>query len=122
MLKKDGLTSLMVLYGAFALAGAVVPWYFNIRYMLESGELLTPQMWLAGGFINSLTSSITTDFLIGTTPVLVWMVVEGRRLEMRHLWLYVVTTFLVAFAFSCPLFLLMREVRLRAIRDSSRDE
>jgi Terpene cyclase DEP1 len=113
---KSGVTALMAFYGTFAIAGAIVPWYFNIRYMRESGELLTPQMWLAGGFVNSLTGSITTDFLIGTIPVLVWMIVEARRLGMRHLWFYVVTTFLIAFAFSCPLFLLMREVRLRAMR------
>jgi hypothetical protein len=105
-------TPSMVFYGAFAAAGAVVPWYYNIRHMQESGELLTPQAWLAGGFINSLTASITTDFLIGTIPVLVWMVVEARRLGMRHSWFYVVTTFLVAFAFACPLFLLMREARV----------
>ncbi len=105
-------SALMVFYGAFAVAGAVVPWYFNIRHMRESGELLTPQAWLVGGFVNSLTASITTDFLIGTMPVLVWMLVEARRLRMRHAWFYLVTTFLVAFAFSCPFFLLMREARL----------
>lgn len=114
-LPRAGVTPLMVFYGAFAAAGAIVPWYFNIRYMQESG-LLTPQGWIAGGFINPLTGSITSDFLIGTIPVLVWMVVEARRLAMRHWWFYVVTTFLVAFAFACPLFLLMREVRLRAAR------
>ena len=108
-------TPLMIFYGAFAAAGAVVPWYFNIKYMQESGALLTPQAWLAGGFINPLTGSITTDFLIGTIPVLVWMIVEARRLGMRHWWFYVATTFLVAFAFSCPLFLLMREARLGAV-------
>jgi hypothetical protein len=75
--------------------------------------LLTPQAWVTGGFTNALTGSITSDFLIGTTPVLVWMVIEARRLEMRRAWFYVVTTFLVAFAFACPLFLLMRELRLR---------
>jgi Terpene cyclase DEP1 len=110
---RPGATPLMVFYGACAVAGAIVPWYFNIRHMRESGELLTPQAWVAGGFINPLTGSITSDFLIGTTPVLVWMVIESRRLGMRHAWFYVVTTFLVAFAFACPLFLLMRETRIR---------
>ena len=119
---KSRVSALMAFYGAFALAGAVVPWYFNIRFMQESGQFLTPQMWLAGGFVNSLTGSITTDFLIGTIPVLVWMVVEARRLGMRHTWFYVVTTFLVAFAFSCPLFLLMREVRLRTIPANGKGE
>ncbi|HJQ96979.1 MAG TPA: DUF2834 domain-containing protein [Candidatus Polarisedimenticolaceae bacterium] len=106
-------TPLMVFYGAFALAGAVVPWYFNLRHMRETGEMLTPQAWVAAGFINPLVGSITSDFLIGTIPVLIWIVVEARRLRMRHTWFYVVTTFLVAFAFSCPFFLLMREARLK---------
>lgn len=115
---RAGVSVLMVFYGAFAAAGAVVPWYFNVRHMRESGELLTPRAWVAGGFINPLTGSITSDFLIGTTPVLVWMMVEAGQLGMRHRWFYLVTTFLVAFAFACPLFLLMREVRLREIRQA----
>jgi hypothetical protein len=85
----------------------------------EAGKLLTPQGWIEGGFINPLTGSITSDFLIGTIPVLVGMVIEARRLAMRHWWFYVATTFLVAFAFSCPLFLLMREARLRARFEAS---
>jgi hypothetical protein len=106
-------TPLMVFYGLCAAAGAVVPWYYNLAFMRESGELLTPQRWLAEGFTTTLMGSITSDFLIGTSPVLVWMIVEARRLGMRHLWIYVIGTFLVAFAFTCPLFLLMREVHLQ---------
>ena len=116
------MTPLMIFYGIFAAAGAIVPWFFNLRHMQESGELLTPQAWIAGGFINPLTGSITSDFLIGTIPVLVWMVIEARRLRMRHWWFYVVTTFAVAFAFACPLFLLMREARLRTRFETSQGE
>ena len=116
------MTPMMIFYGIFAAAGAIVPWFFNLRHMQESGELLTPQAWIAGGFINPLTASITSDFLIGTIPVLVWMVIEARRLRMRHWWFYVVTTFVVAFAFACPLFLLMREARLRATFETSQAE
>lgn len=114
------LTLLVVFYGLFAVAGAVVPWYFNIQYMRESGELLTPQRWLAAGFVNPLTGSITSDFLIGTIPVLLWIVIEARRLGMRHLWIYVLGTFLIAFAFTCPLFLMMRELHLQRVASSSR--
>ena len=115
-------TPLMVFYGAFAAAGAVIPWYFNIRFMQESGEMLTPQQWLAHGFTNPLSGSITSDFLIGTIPVLVWMIVEARRLAMRHIWIYVLGTFLVAFAFTCPLFLLMREIHLQRRNSQSERE
>jgi len=112
-------TPLMVFYGLCAAAGAVVPWYYNLAFMRESGEILTPQRWFAEGFATTLMGSITSDFLIGTAPVLVWMVVEARRLGMRHLWTYVAGTFLVAFAFTCPLFLLMREVRMQRVHSET---
>jgi hypothetical protein len=112
----------MGFYGLCAAAGAVVPWYFNLRFMRESGELLTPQRWLAEGFVTPLAGSITSDFLIGTIPVLVWMVVEARRLGMRNLWVFVVGTFLVSFAFTCPLFLLLRERHLQRSRPAAAEE
>ena len=110
---------LCVVYGLFAVAGAVIPWYFNIVWMRETGSLLTPAALVAGGFITPLTSSLTTDFFIGTTPVLVWMVLEARRLGMRHAWVYVLGTFAIAFAFACPLFLMMRESRLNGLSNRS---
>ena len=90
-------------------------WFYNIRFTQESGEMLTSQRWLAEGIARPLAGSITSDFLIGTIPVLIWMFVEGRRLGMRHLWAYAAVTFLVAFAFGCPLFLLMRERHLQRL-------
>jgi len=107
------MSPLMCFYGIFAIAGAIVPWYFNIRFMLDTGELITPHGLIASGFVTPLASSLTSDFLIGTTPVLVWMIVEARRLGMRHKWMYVVAVFLIAFAFACPFFLFMRERHLR---------
>lgn len=109
-------TLLQVVYLLFAVAGAVVPWFFNIKFVVDTGEMITPHGLIAGGFVTPLSSSLTSDFLIGTTPVLIWMVMEARRLGMRHWWVYVVLTFLIAFAFTCPLFLFMRERRLQALR------
>lgn len=109
-------TLLQAVYLLFAVAGAIVPWYFNIRYVVDTGEMITPHGLIAGGFVTPLSSSLTSDFLIGTTPVLIWMVVEARRLGMRHWWVYVVLTFLIAFAFACPLFLFMRERRFQTLR------
>ncbi len=38
---------------------------------------------------------------------------------MRHLWVCVLGTFLVAFAFTCPLFLFMRERHLQRVRSGA---
>jgi hypothetical protein len=47
----------MVFYGACAAAGAVVPWYYNLSFMRESGEPLTPQRWFAEGFTTTGSDS-----------------------------------------------------------------
>lgn len=108
-------TPLMIFFGLCALAGAVVPWYFNLAYLQANGRFFTPGEFIAAGFqVSPMHSSIAADFWIGTTPALIWMVVEARRLRMARPWAYAVLTFMVAFACAFPLFLLMRERRLAA--------
>ncbi|MBC7889070.1 MAG: DUF2834 domain-containing protein [Ferruginibacter sp.] len=109
---KKRMSSVMIMYLLFAIAGALVPWYFNVQQMLYGEEPFTMLNWLKAGMANPFTSSITTDFLIGTTPVLIWMMIEGKRLKMKWLWIYFILTFLIAFAFTCPLFLFNRERKM----------
>ncbi len=106
------LTPLVAFYGICTVAGLVIPWYYNLKYMLIEGQTFTVQAFVASGFTNTLASSLTSDFFIGSTAVLVWMMVEARRIGMRFRWGYLVLTFAVAFAFACPLFLLVRQLKL----------
>jgi hypothetical protein len=108
------LTPLMLAYLLLALAGAVVPWYFNIQHLLTSDIPFTPVTFVQSGLDSPMSSSLTVDFFIGSTAMLVWMAVEGRRLGMRRVWLYFVATFAIAFAFACPFFMFMRERKLAA--------
>lgn len=102
----------MWIYLAFAIAGLIVPWYFNLQFILYGDAPFSVGRFLADGMATPLSSSITTDLFIGSTPVLIWMMVEGKRQKMKHLWVYFIFTFLIAFAFTCPLFLFMRERKL----------
>lgn len=108
-------SKLAIFYGLFCIPGAIIPWYFNLQHSFAKGALLSPAELIAGGFVTPLTSSLTSDFLIGTIPVLVWMVVEARRLKMRNWWAYILLTFLIAFAFTCPLSLMLRELKLQSL-------
>jgi hypothetical protein len=102
----------MLFLAACAALGLVVPWYFNLAQVAQHGPF-TPLDFMRAGFeVSPLHSSIAADFWIGTTPALVWMGVEGRRLGLRRWGLYLVLTPLIAFAFAFPLFLLMRERHL----------
>ena len=98
-------------FGVLAVAGVVATWYFNLRFMGEQAGF-DIAAFVAGGYANAAASSFTNDLMIGVLAFLVFLVAESRRLGMRHVWVYVLLTFGIAFAFSFPLFLLMRERRL----------
>ena len=99
----------IIVYGLLFVAGFVLPWYFNLQAMNDEGG---PLNFFTMGFVNPVASSLTVDLLIGASAVAVFIVAEARRLGMPHWWIYLVLTGLVAFAFSVPLFLLMRERHL----------
>jgi uncharacterized membrane protein len=106
-------TPLMWVYLLLAIAGAIVPWYFNLAQILQGPLPITLANYLEAGFANNFAASISTDFLISSTSVMIWMIVESRRLKMKYLAWYIVFTFLISFAMTCPLFLLNRERLLR---------
>jgi hypothetical protein len=96
-------------YGLAAAVGLVGTWYFNLTY---SGEA----SYLAAWFANAASSSAAADLLVAFAAGSLFMVTEGRRVGMRVPWLYVVGGAVVAFAFSFPLFLLVRERVVHASR------
>ena len=96
-----------VIYGVLAVVGLVGTWYFNLTYTGEAS-------YLAAWFANAASSSAAVDLLVAFTAGSIFMIAEGRRLGMRAPWLYVVFGAIIAFAFTFPLFLLLRERALHA--------
>jgi hypothetical protein len=101
-----------IAYGVLAAVGLAGTWYFNLTY---SGEA----SYLAAWFANAASSSAAVDLLVAFTAGSIFMITEGRRLGMRAPWLYVVFGVMLAFAFTFPLFLLLRERALHAARSST---
>lgn len=100
-------------YLVLSILGAVSTWSYNLQALKVMGDAFTPAAFITVGFEGSpLLGSLAADFWVGSLASLIWMVSEGLRLRMKHLWLYVVLTFAIAWAFSLPLFLFMRERRL----------
>ncbi len=99
-------------YAALTLPGAALTWYYNLQYMEEAGGF-TVQGFVAGGFANPAAASLSVDLFVVGVAVSIFIIVEARRLGMRFAWLYLLLAVNVAMAFACPLFLWMRERRLR---------
>jgi uncharacterized membrane protein HdeD (DUF308 family) len=72
--------------------------------------------WVSSG---PAVTSLTIDLLIVAIAGSILVIVEARRLGMRHAWLYLVISGITAFAFGFPLFLAMRERHLAATQSAA---
>lgn len=106
------LTPAMILYGLLAIAGAIIPWIYNIQF-LGTGQGLIE--FISVLFTNPASASITVDILIASLAFIIWMSKEATRLGMRHWWIYMIIAVGIAFACALPFFLLMRERKLQEI-------
>lgn len=104
---------LQAIYLVLAVAGLLSTWYFNIQFMLQAGGAFNVAAFVRGGFANAAAASLSSDLLVGAAAFIIWSFSEAKRLGMRHWWLYLALTGSIAFAFACPLFLLMRERKLQ---------
>jgi hypothetical protein len=100
------------LYLALAVAGGILPWLANLDYMRQYGSSFDLGLFVELANANPAAQSLSRDLLVGATAVTVWIVVESRRLEMRHLWVVLLSSVTIAFAFAAPFFLFLRERRL----------
>lgn len=107
------------LYLGLAIAGAVLPWMANLEFIRISGPSFDLGLFVAMANANPAASSLSRDLAIGATAVVIWMVQESRRLQMRGLPWVLLCCVTVAFACGAPLFLYLRERRLAEITRNS---
>ncbi|MFZ5757306.1 MAG: DUF2834 domain-containing protein [Pseudomonadota bacterium] len=101
-----------LVYLGLAVAGLVLTGYHNFQHVQEHGGTFSVVVFIDDVFANHASSSIGWDITIACAAFVIWMLHEARRLGMRHVWIYVAVTFLIAFAVAAPLFLFMRERQL----------
>jgi hypothetical protein len=104
--------ALQWLYLGLAIAGAVLPWLANLEFIQAYGASGDLGLFVRLANDNPAASSLSRDLAIGTTAVVIWMVTESRRLQMRGLLWVLLSCFTLAFACGAPLFLYLRERRL----------
>ncbi|MGH8447324.1 MAG: DUF2834 domain-containing protein [Solimonas sp.] len=104
---------LCVIYGLIALAALIGTWGNNAAY-LELGFTGANLRFWQDTLANPASRSITVDLFFLSLVVLVWMVIEARRLHMRGVWLYLLFGMLIAISVTVPAFLIHRERVLAA--------
>lgn len=106
------------IYLALAVAGAILPWLANLAFIREYGGSFDLRLFVQLANANPAASSLSRDLAIGATAVVIWMVQESRRLQMRGLTWVLLSCVTLAFAFGAPLFLYLRERRLEELARS----
>lgn len=97
-----------VIYLVLAAVGLVTAWWFNGVAVYKN------QDYLGSWFGSEVDWVLSCDLLIVAIAGAAFMVLEGRRLGMKNLWMYLVGAGFTAMAFVFPLFLAMRSRKLAA--------
>lgn len=106
---------MVVMYLASAVIGGIGTWYFTIA-SARAGE-----PYLENWFANAASSSAAVDVLVVALVACIFMVREGRAVGMPALGylMLVPLTFMIAVAFTFPLFLAWREWHLTRVSATS---
>ena len=109
---KNNKYTLSYFYLLLAILGAVLPMISNFHFASEYGFAFDIRKFIELANQNPASESISRDLFISASAVFIWIVNESKKLEIKNMWIVYIGTFLIAFAFSAPIFLFLRERRL----------
>ena len=109
---KDNNQKLSYLYLFLSILGAILPMMANFDFAMEYGNSFDIRNFIALANANPAAQSISRDLLVGASAVFIWIVNESKKLNIKNMWIVYVGTFLIAFAFSAPFFLFLRQKRI----------
>lgn len=103
------LNGLAVLYFILSAAGLITAWVFNFLGVLAGESYLNA--WF-GSYFDWVLS---LDLLIVALVVVTFMITEAKKLGMKYVYLYFIVSGITAMAFTFPLFMALREMKLKKL-------
>jgi hypothetical protein len=68
--------------------------------------------FMNAAYVNAAAASLSNDLLFIAIAASMFMAIEGKRVGVRYVWLYLVFSGLVAISVTFPLFLLARHIKI----------
>ena len=99
------------LYLLLCVAGVALPYSQLIPFLREHG--LDLRLFFEQLFANRIGAFFGWDVIVSTAVLWVLVFVEGRRAGVRHRWAPLAASLAVGVSLGLPLFLYLREGRLR---------
>ncbi len=101
------------LYLVLAIPGLLAPWFFLLGFF--GGQDRSPSLFLRLIFANDVASAVAVDLLVSALVFFCFVAIEGRRVGMKHRWVYVPLTLGVGLSLGLPLFLYFRACALPVV-------
>jgi hypothetical protein len=99
------------LYLAFAVLGLVLPYSQFIPWVMEH-HALNMELFIRDLFANRVSAFFALDVIVSAVVLISFIKTEGKRLQVRLLWLPIVSALLVGVSLGLPLFLYLRQLQL----------
>jgi hypothetical protein len=110
---------LCAIYALIALIALPATWINNIAFMTQPNHTSMLD-FLQAAYVNPAAASLSNDLLLLAAAASIFMAIEGRRVGVRFVWLYIILSALIAISVTFPLFLLARQVKIA--RDRSEED
>jgi hypothetical protein len=97
-------------YLALCVIGVVLPLSQFVPFVSEHG--LDVSLFVRDLFANRISGFFGLDVIVSSFVLWTFVLTEGRRQRMHHLWIYILSNLLIGVSLGLPLFLYVREGRI----------
>jgi hypothetical protein len=102
-------------YLLLCICGTMISWAFLIAFATTNWA--TPRIFVPSIFANDLASAVAADLFATAILFLGFIFIEGRRVGMRSLWVYIPAICLFGLVFGAGLFLYRRAKQLEGAKN-----
>ncbi|WP_034058640.1 DUF2834 domain-containing protein [Lacinutrix jangbogonensis] len=106
-------------YLIIAILGLAYTWYFNIQFY-QTAEDTSIAIFIAQAKTTFPAKSITADITVVLFAFFTWYIPDALKLKVKYWWALIPLTFLVAIAFTFPMYLFMRKNKLDKIKSNQK--
>ena len=105
---------MQLIYLVLSIVGFILPYSQFVPFITNNS--LDLFLFWSQLFANQISSTFALDVFVSSVVFWIFVFKEGKRLQMKFLWLYVVFNLTVGLSFALPLFLLKRSQNINKIQ------
>ena len=94
------------IYLVLSILGFALPYSQLVPFFIDNG--LDFSLFFSQLFANRISTDFAFDLLVSSVVFWIFLYKEGKRIDLKFLWVYVVLNLIVGLSFALPFFCFMR--------------